>query len=491
AQRFQRITKSFTDPVQMTRADSLFLDGDFSAAANALESLLAADPTDPVLLHNRGLLEMLLGEGSGLSRFQHAYALAPDAGFLSWRLGCALTEEGLLTEGEQYLARAAKRADLYEAAVDLGRNLRLQGRFEEAVKATRRAFGQDRTYVRAYVELFRDYIALGDSSAALNTLRRGYVRFPYEELLGELVGFWRGRGEADSLAAYAEEYLRTYPKGPRLDEVLAALAWARPDTLYEAGDYPDNAPYPVSRAPEDDRGMPDGLRIKYNVRWSIFKLGTLTVDVRPGVYRGEPTWRAQYVARSGLPFVALTDTFRAQLDRRLRHTVRMDMFYHEKGLVSVKTYENDYRTGWSEVRVVFGGNWWLYDAHPLPPSAFDATSQLWFARRLVLQRRSGTAVCEISRGFEKTFINILGPDRKTFRIGEEVVGTIKIDGIMRYAGIAGLTGDYVGWFADDYRGWPLKAKFKIFLGWVTIIFDRVEPTPMPPGETWHTRGDNR
>ena len=488
--QFKRIVRGNGGDLVLDRADSLFLKADYEAAIEALENRLKDNPYDGVTHYNHGLLERMTGRGNGLQQFRRAGELLGDTYYVEYSIGRVLTEEGRLEEGEGHLRRATRLIKYYyEADTELGRNLRLQGKPREAERAIRRAFAHNRTYVHAYTELASIQRDLGEEEKALEALREGYAKFPYEQILIELVRRFLAAGQADSVALYGEEYLLYYPKGDNLGEVLEALSVARPDTEYEPdGTYADLI-YPPDRPRRDPAEvLPVGLRLVYNVRWSFIKLGTLVVDILEGEYKGEPTWRMQAIAITspGLPFITIQDTFRIHLDRELRHTKYIEMFFHEKDYVALKTFETDFESGKGYFRSIMGDGHWLYHELPLPPNAIDANSQLWLAQQFVLLGINGTVNTEISGGFERTIINNHGLD-KVMKYGEYEARTIRLDGIMRYTGIAGLTGEYEGWYSYDERTWPIKAKFKIFLGSVVIRYRSHGPTPEPPGPAWGGR----
>jgi len=467
------------------RADSLFLQGRIEEAFQEYARLKLPDSLlSPSAMHNRGLLERLTGRGSGLVWFRKAYDLNPSGYHVPYALGTALTDEGLLIEGERYLNIAVKLDhEYYESSVELGRNLRLQQRYEEALRAIRKAFGRDRTYVPAYIEQARTLIAMRRNEEAREVLLAGYRKFPYAIILLELTELEIDLGHVDEALKYAREFLTQYPKHEERDRMLSLVQQWQPDAL---ASFPDqyvstHLDYGKPWFPPE-RVLPAGLQLNYNVRWGILPIGRLQIDVIEGEFQGEPAWEARYIASSlpGLPFITIADTFYAWIDRDLRHVPLLEMRYNEMGYEAIKTYRSDYETGWFHEYSRLGNGYWEHTSHPLPPHVFDASSQLWVAQQFVLMRRGGNAIVELSGGFEKTVINYRGAGPLT-RVDGERVETIALDGIMRYAGIAGMTGDFQGLYTADERAWPILAKFKIFLGWVTIEYQSQRPSELTPG----------
>lgn len=465
--------------------DTLFLQAKPAEALDALIQIMGpADTVTASQLYNRGLAERINGKGSGLHWFRKAYDADPSFYLVPWSLGTALTDEGLLIEGEGYLREAVKLdKEYFESSVDLGRNLRLQGRHAEAVEALDKAFGLDRCYAPAYTELATTYLSMDKPDKALETLLDGYGRFPYAEILIPLAELYDTRADSGKAVDISREYLTLYPKGDARDAMIARLDRLNPDsseswpTDYVPSHLDNGTPYV-----DPEKVMPAGLRLDYKVRWGLISIGHLQIDVIDGEYHGEPVWEARYIASSlpGIPFVTIADTFYAWIDRDLDHVPLLEMRYDELGYKATKTYLSDYDSGRFQEYTRLGNGYWEVASHPLPPHVFDASSQLWIAQQFVLAGVSGKATVELSGGFEKTIINNHGEGDR-FKVDGKRLPTVYLDGIMHYSGIAGMTGDFQGLYSDDERAWPVQAKFKIFLGWVTIDYESHSPSTMTPG----------
>lgn len=488
--QFSRVESTGDGPMILTVADTLFLNGEYEAARDTLDKWLATPAGQTATnYYNRGVLARYIGKGTGLGWFRKAYDLSTEPFRASWALGQALTEAGSLVEGETYLRDAVSLdKGYYESSVALGHNLRLQKRYDEALAAMRKTFGRDRTYVNAYTEVAKTYLEMSDTSSALRIMHEGYAKFPYEQILIEMIRTHHASTEADSVVLFGKEYLSLYPKGPNLTEVLDDLRKADPKTQWKSSGKYELAPFGPDGIPEEPReSLPVNIQLQYDVRYGFIGIGSLNVDLLDGEYKGQRCWRARYVATSApaIPFVSIADTFYAYIDRQLRYTIRLETHYHEMGYKAVKVYESDYDTGKFEARIVLANNLWMIQMHPLPPDVYDSTSQLWFAQQIVVAGKSGNCRVELSGGFETTIIHNRGRDG-TVEIDGELRPRVKIDGIMRYAGIAGLTGDYQGWYSLSPAVWPVMAKFKIFLGWITIAYDDHVPTSLPKGPTFRS-----
>ncbi len=483
--QFDRISVVSDSEIPLSLADSLYFDRQFDQAILTLDSLIAnQEMVTSAEYYNRGLLERICELGNGLDYFRKSFEIDKDTYLTSWAYGLALTDVDSLKKGEELL-RIAVDLDkgYYESSVDLAENLRLQGRHKEALKSAKKSFGHDRTYARAYIEMSKIYLAKSEPEKALKILKKGVVKFPYEELLTELIPFYIDN-DIDQLVLLCVEYINLYPKGPNIAFVLDILEKHSPQLVdnfsgeYHHFTYPDGEPFA-----DPALVIPVNKNWHYTIRWGLISVGTLDIDVVEGEYKGKDTWYIRYVAKSnpGLPFISINDTMYAHVDHDVRFTRRFDMQFEEKDYSALKVYDSDYETGMYEARNRLGNGYWMFGQHPLPPSAFDASSQMFLAQQMVLARTGGHATVELSGGFERTIINIKEPDGKIVVDGIET-DQILIDGIMPYSGIAGLTGEYRGWYTADQRAIPTKAKFKIFLGWVTIDFKSIGPTTFDPGK---------
>jgi tetratricopeptide (TPR) repeat protein len=470
---------------EATRVDSLWLDGRLEEAHRLLQANVdTAEEISAPRLTNLGMLERLLGRGDGIALFRRAARVEERFHYPHWQLGVALTDSGLLEQGEEALRKAVKLDDeYYEARVDLAANLRRQGRLEEAEQMLQPALALQRTNPRAYLQLARVQVARNQFERAEDVLRDGIARFPYEQLLGELITLLTARGRAEEAAVPAARYLELYPKGPRWFDAARAVRTADPSASLPAPDLYRHTTFSSERPVKDPAELlPLEDRLQYKVHWGFLGLGNLTIEVAETEWEGRPAWRARYIVHSNpaIPFVAIHDTFDAVIDRELRFTHRLDMAYHEKDYEGLKVYDSDYETGWFTARNWYGHGYWYTVRHPLPPNLYDSTSQLWMAQQLVLGRTPGTAFVELSGGFEQTSINMVGPDGEVEVEGREWE-LYKIDGIMPYSGIAGLTGDFQGWYTAGLASIPARAKFRIFLGWITISWEDRVPTSLAAG----------
>ena len=72
-------------------------------------------------------------------------------------------------------------------------------------------------------------------------------------------------------------------------------------------------------------------------------------------------------------------------------------------------------------------------------------------------------------------IHFLGdPEIVYFQPAKKKIRTYVVEGEFHLKGIAGVTGEYKGWFTYDDRRVPLGAKMKVFVGNVKVELERWE-----------------
>ncbi len=473
-QAFERKVKGKGGKLLLSQADSLFLAGDYKKAAEVISENISISPDSAVLYFNLGLLEQAQGN-DGSEHLERSLLINPDKAEINYWMGKLLSESGQLEEGAEYLINSVKQGKkYYEAEYELGKNLLEQGKLEQAEKYLRDALVHGSNKPETVIEFARLKIAQGDTAQAKEILLKSYQRFPYEEIYPELIHHYK-MDSSDSSAILGHEYLKLYRNGFHREIIQSMVDSLSYEDPVENNNFQDSVYNENLALVDPAEVLWVGKRFYYKVKYSFIKLGTLEIDVHEGDWHGQPTWMIQYVARSakGVPFVTINDTFKVHMARDISGSIWIEMNYYEKDYSGREVHYFDHQNGFLEIREMDADRYYKLTRLALPSNAFDPFSMIWYAQQLVLSRQSGTVFTSIGGGYEKTHINLVGPD-KELKLAGKRWNTIKIDGILRYSGIVGLTGDYIGWFSADDMGWPLLAKFKIFLGHVKLYLWKME-----------------
>jgi hypothetical protein len=218
--------------------------------------------------------------------------------------------------------------------------------------------------------------------------------------------------------------------------------------------------------------------LTYEVSWMKIPLG----EVRTIVTRDQGSGEAQVVAASayirsysGVPFVDLDEvdettmdgegipmSFRAREKEDKKWKFTDYTFDQQKHMLFAKEHIADSESG-------NGGVLKKVDSVTIPQNCVDGLSLLFFARMNVRSARQAAVPTFIKGKQGTTIINF---DRNATSTDIDAVDypvdVLEIDGEAKFTGIAGMTGEFTGWFSNDSAQVPIKGKFKIFLGSITI-----------------------
>jgi hypothetical protein len=256
--------------------------------------------------------------------------------------------------------------------------------------------------------------------------------------------------------------------------VVASLSGPSPDTDADSMAIPQGTSGRVVLADEEE--------YIYEVSWSVFKLGTIHIKAFPD-YHAE----AFIDSYEGLPMVDLHSV----------HFSLMDSLFYSRGSRSMEKKGDewsglDYHYDLPAKRV------WIDETVQKDPSAPPTSRHL--KDSLILQDANfidGLSIGFFPRRFVQTNQTVVVPTvlygklgNTTFHFNRKVVGedidalerpvrVVEVEGSTDVEGIFGMTGDFVGWFADDSLGVPIKGKLKVLLGNVTVELIK-----------WHRKGWN-
>jgi hypothetical protein len=99
----------------------------------------------------------------------------------------------------------------------------------------------------------------------------------------------------------------------------------------------------------------------------------------------------------------------------------------------------------------------------------DGLSLFYLARQYTDLKKNIKIPTFIYRDTSYTFINFQG-ERKETEVDaiDYPVKTIYFDGVAKWKGFYGLSGNFEGWFSDDEARIPIKALMNVQIGTVTI-----------------------
>jgi hypothetical protein len=238
------------------------------------------------------------------------------------------------------------------------------------------------------------------------------------------------------------------------------------------------SPYAKGNSPDSASPVfQDGEVLQYKVKWTIFRLGTLTLrTIRDSTCTIPTDYKiALYVeSNPDISIIWIRGYFESLMDAILLDSKRFWALERngEKLNESLKIFDKEKKRVMFKVVDRNTGNTIEADTIQNVSSCVEGPSLFFYSR----------AVCH-SIGFREasTFVDgRMGTTELTFR-GEK--GEVEIEnleepvrarvftGQTKWGGgtaVAGLEGDFTGWFSDDEAAVPLRAEMKIIVGSIVI-----------------------
>ncbi len=230
--------------------------------------------------------------------------------------------------------------------------------------------------------------------------------------------------------------------------------------------------------------------LTYEVSWMGIPLGSIRTVVTRLQGKGEEkisTAAAHIRSYAGVPFVDLYEIDETTMDhdgipfsfhaseKEDEKWKFIDYFFdQQKHRLIAKESMADAETG--SRRVIKKD-----DTVSIGKNCVDGLSLLFYARvnaRNIMQ----SAVPTFIKGKQgTTFINFYRKETSAeIDAVDYPVDAVEIDGTAEFSGIMGMSGPFIGWFSNDAAQIPIKGKFKIILGSITIELKQWQRTGWNP-----------
>ncbi len=231
---------------------------------------------------------------------------------------------------------------------------------------------------------------------------------------------------------------------------------------------------PANNSPKTDFKWKVGEYLHYDVKWSIFYLGSLKLYVlEEDTIQHSRVYHCKINIDSNpdLPFVNIHDVYESYIDadgvfshRFVSYETKSDHiiytrydFDYQKNTVKIHI-ENRYRDKTVTV---------LDSVGHIPDKVQDSLSLLYFARAMVKYRVNSQVPVFAYNKLDTTMIRFTG-NARDIELHERDLSGYYLDGRLKFVGIAGIKDDFRGWFSLDLQRIPLKAYMKAFVGSVRI-----------------------
>ena len=440
----------------LASAENAYLTGDYYSAFKFYQMIEPAELPSAIALYNAGLAALLSGDTAAASiLWRNSAGLDPRKPWPNFQLAQLAFRQNRLGEALEFidaaLAQDDKIADFLICKAEL---LLALNRLDEARLVADEALELDAVSSAVLAACASVYNACGRSGEALNLIDRGLERFPDSRLLLSGKSIATQSGDSSRVNDYIKLYQQYYTT--------------------ETGTLPDIAP--ATQPVPPGSLFSTGLRYVYRGSWGPFNLGMLVIEVeKPVIKDGMLLQLVTYRIKSNpvLLIIKVNDVYRSWLDVNLDRTFffevdvtetwwqyrRLSEFHHDSLRLIQRGVEKD-----GIIRFI---------NQALPNNLLDGTSILQHARKLVRNKIGGRVATLIDYDFVWTDVEFSYKVVPLEAAGK-VWDSYRVGGKAGYTGVAGLSGDFEGWFSADSEAIPLKARFKIFIGSIYLTLDHIE-----------------
>lgn len=222
----------------------------------------------------------------------------------------------------------------------------------------------------------------------------------------------------------------------------------------------------------DNFVLQPGEELFYEVSFLGVKLGSVKVITeQTEILDGANVYKTKaYIdSYSGIPFVDLHSIFEAWIDESVTYSHKFeghtkcqnDWDYHLILYNSKKKTINNEK--WLRGDILHKFNF------STQKKWNDGLSIFFLARKYLYLKRNIVIPTIVDKDTVTTAINFVGnQDYVKIDAVDYSVNTIYFNGKANWTGLYGLTGNFEGWFSNDYARIPIKAKMNVYVGNVVI-----------------------
>lgn len=217
----------------------------------------------------------------------------------------------------------------------------------------------------------------------------------------------------------------------------------------------------------------DGEELYYEVYYSFINIGWVKFNTTKVIGKKD-TYVCSCVLRSNdaLPFASVNYEFKSQMEvknNNLRPT-HFESREFKDSKQSEITYIYNYDSGFVDIKKTGYNHETEYAKRVLLNSDFqEGLSIFYFARFNYFSRQKISVPVLINQ--DSANVNLEYDMNKTDISISDIeydISSLHLEGSTGYELVFGLTGNFEGWFSNDNSRIPLKAKFKVKIGNVTL-----------------------
>lgn len=216
-----------------------------------------------------------------------------------------------------------------------------------------------------------------------------------------------------------------------------------------------------------------GEELTYIVRYTFIPIGEIKLKILRKYSKDSRTvyeTKANIDSYEGLPFVDLHSVYTSHVTDKFYSEFFFALDKYSYGWTFTK-YDFDYKNGYVVAQRGFRDGWKVHfhDTVYIYEPIQDGLSIYYYARGFARQEKSYDIITYINEHMSTTKINFY---KKTYPIKIDAVDydidCVRLDGVLGYTGIFGLSGNYEGYFTNDEACIPVKATLKVIIGNINI-----------------------
>jgi len=222
-----------------------------------------------------------------------------------------------------------------------------------------------------------------------------------------------------------------------------------------------------------------GEKLSYKVKYSFIRIGTVSMETVDSLrLNSVKVHHVKFRIESNplLFFLDMNSVFDCYIDDSLRpvkYIATENVSGHFKQAIynfyySDSVFTIDFLTDQNSVIPI-------HKTLPLTETVFDGISMIFFARKNISEVANENVVAFIDDNLGRVKLNFRGKGKPVkIKASAGEISTYYIDGTIIMKGIAGVTGPFKGWFAQDGQRPPIRALLKVFVGNVEVELEKWE-----------------
>ncbi len=224
---------------------------------------------------------------------------------------------------------------------------------------------------------------------------------------------------------------------------------------------------------ESERSMQVGETLKYEVSYSLLKLGSVVLKVKDKKTVNGRTFytTAAYIdSYSGIPFVDLHQIYESHLSDKMQSEYFRGLVKYDK-YTSYTEYNFNYNKGIIGVKKgrVYPPQIWTDSITTADHNYQDGLSIFYFARMNFGTNKTVDIPCFVNEEKVSTRINFYtAVSDVSIDAVDYDISCLYLDGETDFVSVFGLTGYFEGWFSNDEASIPIIAKMKVIIGNITL-----------------------